>query len=120
MLSTHLLSLPGFAVLGHDEDSGVEPFGLLETLPSAAVAAAREWERHVIEVETGFVPGAPPDLPARNGFDPAATTLGKRDAAKAAELGVSVRTVQTRRARYAQQGPGRSAGSPRVGGNRPG
>ncbi|WP_287039654.1 hypothetical protein [Mycobacterium sp.] len=104
MLLTHLLSLPGFSVLGHEEDSGLEPFGLLETLPSAVVAAAREWERHVIEVETGFVPNAPADSLARDGFDPAVTTLGERDAAKAAELGVSVRTVQTRRARYARQG----------------
>ncbi|MGO8965820.1 MAG: hypothetical protein ACLP75_22910 [Mycobacterium sp.] len=85
MLSTHLLSLPGFAVLGHDEDSALAPFGLLETLPLAAVAAAREWERHVIEVETGFQPDAPPDSLARDGFDPAVTTLGERDAAKAAE-----------------------------------
>jgi putative transposase len=104
VLLTHLLSLPGFAVLGHEQNSGLEPYGLLDTLPSAAVAAAREWERHVIEVETGFVPDAAPDSCARDGFDPAVTTLGERDAAKAAELGVSVRTVQTRRARYARQG----------------
>ncbi|KLO27164.1 Mu transposase C-terminal domain-containing protein [Mycobacterium haemophilum] len=104
MLLTHLLSLPGLAVLGHEEDSGLEPFGLLDTLPSAVVAAAREWERHVIEVETGFVPDAPPGSAARDGFDPAVTTLGDRDAAKATELGVGVRTVQTRRARYARQG----------------
>jgi len=32
------------------------------------------------------------------------STVGQRDAAKAAELGVGVRTVQGGRARYAEQG----------------
>lgn len=38
------------------------------------------------------------------GPDPAIRTLAARDQAKATELGVSVRTVQFRRARYVQQG----------------
>jgi putative transposase len=68
------------------------------------LAAARDWERHVVEVQTGLPPDAPLGTVPRPGFDPATTTVVERDQAKAAELGVSVRTVQQRRARYAQQG----------------
>jgi transposase InsO family protein len=104
VLATHLLSSPTFAVLGHDEPAGVEPFGLLDSLPDKVLSAAHEWERHVDEVETGLVPDAEPGAGPREGFDPALTTVSQRAEAKAAELGVSVRTVHARRARYAQQG----------------
>lgn len=104
VLVSHLLASSGFAVMGHDDAAGMEPFGLLEALPEAALEAAREWERHVVEVETGFLPDSMPGTEPRVGFDPAVTTVGDRDIAKAAELGVSVRTVQLRRAKYAQQG----------------
>lgn len=57
-----------------------------------------------MEVETGLPPGSPSDATPRSGYDPATTTLLQRDQAKASELEVSVRTVQARRARYAQQG----------------
>ena len=69
-----------------------------------ALEQAREWERHIVEVETGLPPGALPGATPRAGFDPAGTTIAERDQAKAAELGVSLRTVKTRRARYTQQG----------------
>ena len=82
----------------------VEPFGLLDGLPVKVLEEAREWERHIVEVETGLPPDALPGATPRAGFDPASTTVAERDQAKAAELGVSLRTVQTRRARYAQQG----------------
>jgi transposase InsO family protein len=104
VLVSHLLSCPAFALLGHNEPVGLEPFGLLDGLPADVVDAAREWERHVVEVETGLPPGAEPGAVPRDGFDPAVTAVNDRDAVKAAELGVSVRTVQTRRARYARQG----------------
>lgn len=104
VLASHLLASPGFSVVGHVEAPGLEPFGLLEALPGSVLEAAREWERHVLEVETGFLPGSSPGTEPREGFDPAATTVGEREVAKAAELSVSVRTVQLRRARYAGQG----------------
>lgn len=104
VLVSHLLSCPDFELLGHDEPAGLEPFGLLDGLPTEVVETAREWERHVVEVETGLPPGAEPGAVPREGFDPAVTAVNDRDAVKAAELGVSVRTVQTRRARYARQG----------------
>ena len=37
----------------------VDRFWLLESLPEAVVAVARSWERHLVEVDTGVVPGAP-------------------------------------------------------------
>ncbi len=82
----------------------MEPFGLLDSLPAEVVAAAREWEGHVVEVETGLPPRAEPGSTPREGYDPIVTTLLARDKAKARELGVSVRTVQARRARFVQQG----------------
>jgi hypothetical protein len=104
VLVTHLMSSAGFAVIGTDPVTEVEPFGLLDSLPSEALTAAREWERHVLEVETGPPPDAGPGAVCRAGFDPAVTTVGQRAAVKAAELGVSVRTVHSRRARCGRQG----------------
>ena len=86
MLVTHLMGSVGFAVIGAQPVAEVEPFGLFETLPAAAVAAAREWESHVIEVETGLPPDAAPGAVCRDGYDPAVTTLSARADAKAAEL----------------------------------
>ena len=104
VLATHLIGSVGFEVVGREPVPELEPFGLLDSLPAEVVAAAREWERHVVEVETGLPRDAEPGAVAREGYDPAATTVGERAAVKATELGVSVRTVHSRRARYAQQG----------------
>jgi putative transposase len=104
VLGTHLMASPGFAVTGGAALPPAEPFGLLDSLPATVLAAARVWERHVVETVTGLPPDAPPGTEPRLGFDPAATTLAQRDAAKAAELGVGVRTVQRRRGAYARQG----------------
>lgn len=104
VLVTHLMSSAGFAVIGADPVTEVEPFGLLDSLPSEVLTAAREWERHVVEVESGLPPDAGPGAVCRAGYDPAVTTVSERAASKAAELGVSVRTVHTRRARYGRQG----------------
>ena len=46
----------------------------------------------------GVLPNPLPGATPRAGFDPASTTIAGRDQAKAAELGASLRTVQTRRA----------------------
>lgn len=82
----------------------VEPVGPLHGLPADSLAAARDSERHIIEVETGLPPGAETGVVPRPGYDPAVHTLAEQDRVKASELGVSVRTVQGRRARYAAQG----------------
>src|SRR5450759_905754 len=93
---------------GHHDTERVEPFGLLEGLPGEAVAQARAWERHLVEVVTGLPPGAPQDAKPRPKYD-VAVPLNERDRAKAEELTaagqpVSERTVRRLRARYAEQG----------------
>lgn len=106
VLLSHLLTDPGFQVVGGPPQVTVAPAGLLNTLPEQVRAQALAWERHVREVESGAaVPGGVP----RAGYDPAVTTLAQREAAKAAELSaagaaVSVTTVRRMRARYREQG----------------
>ena len=104
VLASHLMACPEFTVTGSGPLPEVEPSGLLESLPAGVLGKARELERHVVEVLTGLLPDPPPGAVPRAGFDPAVTTLAQRDRAKAAELGVTVRMMQARRARYARQG----------------
>ena len=106
VLASYLLASPSFEVIdsGQGLSPALEPFGLLDGLPEEVLATAREWQRHVVEVETGLAPQPAPGATPRPEYDPAARTLAQRDAAKAAELGVGARTVERMRARYAQQG----------------
>ncbi|WP_432127471.1 integrase [Streptomyces sp. bgisy082] len=104
VLASYLMASPGFAVTGADPLPELEPSGLLSTLPAPVLAAAQEWERHVVEVETGLPSDAAPGSTPRPEYDPATRSLAERDAAKAAELGVGIRTVQGRRYTYARQG----------------
>ncbi|MCO6004925.1 integrase [Actinoallomurus purpureus] len=104
VLASHLMGAPGFALIDGEPLPQVEPFGLLDSLPAEVLAAAREWERHVVEVTSGLPPDAAPGAVPQAKYDPATSTLAQRDQAKAEELGVSVRTIQSRRARYAAQG----------------
>ncbi|WP_254068844.1 transposase family protein [Streptomyces sp. TM32] len=104
VLASHLMAAPDFVVTGTEPLPALEPSGLLATLPEPVCEAAREWERHLVEVETGLPPGTPPGTKPRDGYDPAASSLMDRMAAKASELKVTVRTVQSRRSRYVQQG----------------
>jgi hypothetical protein len=50
----------------------------LEDVPAGAAAAARDWERHIVEVETGLPPGAPSGASPKAEYDPATTTLRQR------------------------------------------
>ncbi|MFF4674378.1 Mu transposase C-terminal domain-containing protein [Streptomyces sp. NPDC001279] len=104
VLASYLMAAPDFAVTGAEPLPEMEPFGLLETLPDPARAAAVEWQRHVVEVETGLPPGAEPGTPARPEYDLVSRTVVERAQAKADELGVSLRTVMDKRSRYARQG----------------
>ena len=104
VLVSYLLASPGFELAGVDPLPQVEPLGLLDGLPLEALAAARELERHVVEAVTGLPPGAGPGAVARPGYDPSVTSQAQRFRVKAAELGVTVRTVESYRSRYARQG----------------
>ncbi|MRH88592.1 TnsA-like heteromeric transposase endonuclease subunit [Nocardia sp. SYP-A9097] len=107
---------PAEKVRARDEEAfaaTVRPGGLvgqnLEDVPAEAAARAREWERHVVEVETGPPLGAEPGTHPRPEYDPATTTVREREAAKAAELSAvgvatSAITVQRMRARYRSDG----------------
>jgi putative transposase len=104
VLLAYLMACPEFTVGDGESLAAVEPLGLLNGLSPKVLEEARGWERHLVEVETGLPPNPPPGATPRPGFDSAMTTMAERDRAKAAELGVSLRTVQIRRARYARQG----------------
>ena len=104
VLASYLMASPGFMVVGGAPMPRVEPFGLLDGLPEEVLAEAREWERHLVEVEAGLPPDAGPGVVPRPEYDPAVCSLLQRERAKAAELGVSLRTVEYRRARYVTQG----------------
>jgi len=105
VLAAYLVAAPDFAVLDSAAVApAVEPFGLLDGLPDEALAEARGWERHVVEVETGLPPDTEPGAAPRPGYDPATCSVAQRTETKAAELGLSARTVERMRARYAQQG----------------
>ena len=105
----YLLSAQDFELIGAGRAPKVDRLGLLESLPEAVVQAAREWERHLVEVDTGVVPGAPAGTRPRPEYDPDTHTVTARCRAKAAELTAagtktSLRTVQRMRARYRDQG----------------
>ncbi len=100
----YLASAPDFAVVGAGPSARISPEGLLESLPAKVAGAAREWERHLTEMETGLPLGAPPGTRPRPEYDLVATSLSGREKAKAAELGAGLRTVQRMRRRYLDQG----------------
>jgi hypothetical protein len=100
-----LLSAEDFELVGSARAAPkIEPWGLLDTLPEDVLVAAKDWERHVVEVETGLPPDAPAGTEPRPGYDPVTWSLAAREEAKAAELTAagrktSARTVQRMRRR---------------------
>ncbi|PMR62196.1 integrase [Verrucosispora sp. ts21] len=107
VLLTHLVGSPGFDILGADP---AEPRTVLADHALADVAEdvaqrARQWEQHIIEVETGLPPGVEPGTAPRSEYDPRLHGMRQRVAAKAEELSASgipasVATVQRMRQRY--------------------
>ncbi|MFE2754009.1 hypothetical protein ACFXGA_18625, partial [Actinosynnema sp. NPDC059335] len=107
VLAGHLMGAADFALLDGGEPvtvSAVEPLGLLAALPPEAVADAERWRDHLVEVETGLPPEPSAGARPRPDYDPQATSLAERQRAKAAELGVGLRTVERKRARWLEQG----------------
>jgi putative transposase len=104
----YLTSAPGFALVAGGSPHRLDPLGLLDGLSEEVLAEARMWERHLVKLETGLVPGAGQDAVPRPEYDPGMRSLTEREA-KAAELtadGVSAtwRTVRRKRQRYREQG----------------
>ncbi|MEV6097250.1 hypothetical protein [Nocardia sp. NPDC051981] len=105
VLTSHLMAAPDFEVVGATAGPEMTPFGLLDSLPEPVIAAAREWELHIVEAATGIGPvGA-----VRPEYDPATRTQTERFRAKVEELAaagrpIGLRTLQRMRARYVEQG----------------
>jgi hypothetical protein len=105
----YLLVAEDFELLDAAPAPKVGAQGLLDALPEGVVDAARRWERHLIELETGLPPDAAPDAVGRPEYDPAVWSVTARERAKAAELTAagmktSVRTVQRMRRHYRERG----------------
>ncbi|MFD8098604.1 Mu transposase C-terminal domain-containing protein [Nocardia fluminea] len=105
----HLVSSTGFRVVGGASKSPRVRLSLhnLDDVAPEAAERARLWERHLIELETGVMPGSVDSKP-RPQYCPS-RPLSEREAAKAAELAtlglnVSARTVRRMRTRYRSQG----------------
>ncbi|MCQ9178647.1 DDE-type integrase/transposase/recombinase [Streptomyces sp. IBSBF 2953] len=85
-------------------------WAMLEGVSPDCARDARTWQRHVIEVDTGLLPGVPEGSRPREGYDPDRFTLVERYQRKAAELSavlewtVSWKTVQRKRLAYKQDG----------------
>ncbi|MGW3399539.1 hypothetical protein [Streptomyces hydrogenans] len=109
-----LASARDFAVLDAEgrpvEHAQIADFGLVEGISAEAEREARIWERHVVEVATGLLPGQAEDATPRPGYAPDEFTLIERYKTKAAELNavldfdVSWHTVQRKRLQYEKSG----------------
>jgi hypothetical protein len=79
VLLSHLVSSDGFTIIGGERPlAATASVMALEDVPAGAAAAARDWERHIVEVETGLPPGAPSGASPKAEYDPATTTLRQR------------------------------------------
>ncbi|MEU9523273.1 integrase [Streptomyces sp. NPDC048224] len=84
-------------------------WSMLEGVSADCARDARTWRRHVIEVETGLLPGVPEGSRPREGYDPDRFTLVERYQRKAAELSavlewkVSWQTVQRKRLAFLKE-----------------
>jgi putative transposase len=59
VLATYLMGSPGFGVIDGEPLPQLSPFGLLDSLPDHVVEAAKQWERHIVEVTTGVANTTP-------------------------------------------------------------
>ncbi|NEA33739.1 DDE-type integrase/transposase/recombinase [Streptomyces sp. SID13031] len=106
--ASQLQSGPGFAVVGARPVARLQGLGLLAHVPAEPLAAARWWEQHLVEVETGTPPAGPASAPQPQ-YDPDRTSVQQREQAKLEELAaagmvVSLRTLKRRRSAYARSG----------------
>ncbi|MBK6019572.1 integrase, partial [Streptomyces sp. MBT53] len=104
----YLFAAPHFEVVGSAPVPPLTSQGLLEGLPMEVAETACRWERHLVEIETGLPPDAPPGAVPRPEYDPAARSLAEREKAKAADLSAAgqrtgLRTIQRMRHRCREQ-----------------
>ncbi|WP_052425183.1 DDE-type integrase/transposase/recombinase [Streptomyces fulvoviolaceus] len=84
-------------------------WSMLEGVSADCAREARIWRRHVLEVDTGLLPGVPDGSRPREGYDPERFTLVERYQRKAAELSavldwkVSWKTVQRKRLAFREE-----------------
>ena len=105
----HLQSAADFVVLTGSPAPVLPPFGLLETVPDRVLERARWWERHIVELQTGCLPGAEEVSRPRAQYDPARHPMNVREQAKLAELSaggelVGLSTLRRMRHNYAVSG----------------
>jgi hypothetical protein len=105
----HLQSAADFVVLTGSPAPVLPPFGLLETVPDWVLERARWWERHIVELQTGCLPGAEEVSRRRAQYDPARHPMNVREQAKLAELSaggelVGLSTLRRMRHDYAVSG----------------
>ncbi|MFF8430565.1 transposase [Streptomyces sp. NPDC016566] len=109
VLASFLIADPAFTVVGSPA-AGVQPWGLLESVPARERERALAWQRHIREIETGLPDGPGSVGMPRPEYDPQRTSMAEREQAKADELTrlgwprVSRATVRRMRARYHAQG----------------
>ena len=108
VLVGHLLADPSFELLTGRRPS-LPALGTLERLPAEVLAAARWWERHLVEVLTGVPPDAMPGTVPRPEYDPARWSLRQRELAKhvaleAAGHRVGMSTLKRLRRRFEIEG----------------
>ncbi|GCD48427.1 hypothetical protein [Streptomyces paromomycinus] len=108
VLHTALVSAPGFAVLDADgHPVATTPLPTLIDSPSKKQRKeARKWHRHMVELDTGLLPGS--NVP-RPGYDARTTTLAQRYARKSQDLAavgdeISAKTLESMRLRWKRAG----------------
>ncbi|MFF3336931.1 Mu transposase C-terminal domain-containing protein [Streptomyces sp. NPDC002888] len=109
VLASFLFADPEFTVMGSPA-TGVQPWGLMESVPARERERALAWQRHIREIETGLPDGPGSVGMPRPEYDPQRTSMAEREQAKADELTrlgwprVSRATVRRMRSRYHDQG----------------
>src|SRR6476661_939350 len=108
VLVTHLVSADGFQVLNEPATVPVPADSLVDGLDPVGRERVRRLERHILQVDTGVLPGD--EGPARDDrYDLRTTTVNERVRAKVAELAgtdlaVSVRQLHRLRVAYRADG----------------
>ena len=100
----YLIASAGFYLVEEGSRRKIPPVAILDGLPQDVVEQALEWERHLVEIDSGLPAGTGARVTGREAYKPKRRALSERIAAKAEELGVSAATVTRMRGRYRKMG----------------